>query len=53
MSSMDGMGMDMGSDDMFRSHNQKLARAYWYLVAAVFVFACILSFLGAFETWSR
>lgn len=53
MSGMNGMGMDMGSDGMFRPHNQMLARTYWYLTAAFFLFACLLSGINTFETWSR
>ena len=53
MSGMQGMGMDMGSDGMFRPVNQMLARTYWYLVAAFFVFALLLKVAGAFESWSR
>jgi hypothetical protein len=32
--SMSGMGMDMGSDGMFRPENQKIANAFWYIVVA-------------------
>ena len=53
MSGMQGMGMDMGSDGMFRPVNQMLARTYWYLVAAFFVFALLFKITGAFESWSR
>ena len=53
MSSMEGMGMDMGSDGMFRPVNQMLARTYWYLVAAFFAFALFLTSVGAIESWSR
>lgn len=30
MSGMEGTGMDMGLDGMFRPLNQMLARMYWY-----------------------
>lgn len=50
---MSGMGMDMGSEGMFLPYNQMLARTYWYLIAAVFLFACLLSGINAYETWSR
>ena len=50
---MEGMGMDMGSDGMFRPVNQMLARTYWYLVAAFFAFAFFLKVVGAIESWSR
>ena len=53
MSGMQGMGMDMGSDGMFRPVNQMLARTYWYLVAAFFVFALLFKIAGVFESWSR
>ena len=53
MSSMEGMGMDMGSNGMFRPVNQVLARTYWYLVAAFFAFALLLKGVGAIESWSR
>ena len=53
MSSMEGMGMDMGSDGMFRPVNQAIARTYWYLIAAFFAFALLLKGLAAFESWSR
>lgn len=53
MSSMEGMGMDMGSDGMFRPVNQMLARTYWYLIAAFFVSAWLMKGVGAFESWSR
>ena len=53
MSGMQGMGMDMGSDGMFRPVNQMLARTYWYLVSAFFVFALLFKIAGAFESWSR
>lgn len=53
MSSMEGMGMDMGSDGMFRPVNQMLARTYWYLVAACFASALLLKGVGVFESWSR
>ena len=53
MSGMEGMSMDMGSDGMFRSVNQKIARSYWYIVAALFMFALLLKSLEAIESWSR
>lgn len=53
MSSMEGMGMDMGSDGMFRPVNQTIARTYWYLVAAFFASALLLKGVGAIESWSR
>ena len=53
MSGMEGMSMDMGSDGMFRSVNQKIAHSYWYIVAALFVFALLLKSLEAIESWSR
>ena len=53
MSGMEGMSMDMGSDGMFRSVNQKIARSYWYIVAALFAFALLLKGLEAVESWSR
>ena len=52
-SGMEGMGMDMGSDGMFRPVNQTLARTYWYLVAAFFASALLLKGVGAIESWSR
>ena len=53
MDGMEGMSMDMGSDGMFRPVNQKIARSYWYIVAALFAFALLLKGLGAIESWSR
>lgn len=53
MSSMEGMGMDMGSDGMFRPVNQTIARTYWYLFAAFFALALLLKGVGAIESWSR
>lgn len=53
MSSMEGMGMDMGSNGMFRPVNQTIARTYWYLVAAFFASALLLKGAGAIESWSR
>ena len=53
MSSMEGMGMDMGSDGMFRSVNQMLARTYWYLIAAFFASAWLMKVVRAIESWSR
>ena len=53
MSSMEGMGMDMGSDGMFRPVNQMLARTYWYLIAVVFASAWLMKGFGAVESWSR
>ena len=53
MSSMEGMGMDMGSDGMFRPVNQMLARTYWYLITAFFALALLLKGFGAIESWSR
>jgi ferredoxin-NADP reductase len=35
MSGISGMGMDMGSDGMFKGTNMHIARVYWYLAAAV------------------
>lgn len=53
MSSMQGMGMDMGSDGMFRPVNQTIAHAYWYIVAAFFASALLLKGAEAIESWSR
>ena len=53
MSGMESMGMDMGSDGMFRPVNQMLARTYCYLVAAFFASALLLKSAGAIESWSR
>ena len=53
MSSMEGMGMDMGSDGTFRSVNQIIARTYWYLVAGLFALALFLKGIQALESWSR
>ena len=53
MSGMEDMGMDMGSDGMFRPVNQMLAHTYWYLVAVFFASALLLKSLGAIESWSR
>ena len=53
MSGMEGTGMDMGSDGLFRPVNQMIARTYWYLIAAFFAFALLLKGVGAIESWSR
>jgi len=53
MSSMAGMGVDMGSGGVFLPHNKSLARTYWYLVAACVVVACILKATSALILWSR
>lgn len=53
MSSMAGMGMDMGSSGAFLPYNRRLARIYWYLVAAFIVMACLLKAISAFMTCSR
>jgi len=60
MSGMDGsngigMGMDMGmgSSDMSRPYNQSLARTYWYLVATLFLLACLLRGVSVVEARSR
>ncbi len=53
MSSMAGMGMDMGSGGVFLPHNKSLARTYWYLVAASVIVACILKATSALIVWSR
>ena len=53
MSGMDGMGMDMSSDPMFRTYNQVLARGYWYIFAAVLVGFLLLRGIEHYQTWSR
>ena len=53
MSSMEGTGMDMGSNQMFRPVNQMLARTYWYLVAAFFTWALLFKRVEALESWLR
>jgi hypothetical protein len=53
MSSMAGMGMDMGSGGVFLPHNKSLARTYWYLVAACVVVACMLKATSALMVRSR
>ena len=52
MSNM-GMGMDKGSDGMFRPVNQMVARTYWYLVAAFFALGLLLKGVGAIQSWER
>ncbi|ESZ98376.1 hypothetical protein SBOR_1254 [Sclerotinia borealis F-4128] len=47
MSGMSG-GMDMASNSMFRTYNQKLALGYWYIIAG-FVGAVLLC--RGFEMW--
>lgn len=53
MSDSGGMGMDMGSSDIFRPHNQSLARTYWYIIAACIFFAVVLRVVSVFGAWSR
>ena len=50
---IDGMGMDTGSDGMFRTVNQMIARIYWYLVAAFIASALLVKGIGAIESRSR
>ena len=53
MSGMDGMGMDMSSDPMFRTYNQVLARGYWYVIAFVVGFLLLLRAIEYRQNWSR
>jgi hypothetical protein len=53
MSGMDGEGMDMSSDPMFRTFNQVLARGYWYTIASVLSFMVLLRTINFYQTWSR
>jgi hypothetical protein len=53
MSGMDGMGMDMSSDPMFRTYNQILARGYWYIFAFVVGILLLLRAIEYYQHWSR
>ncbi len=53
MSSMDGSGMDMASDPMFRPYNQVLARGYWYIITAIVIFILLLRGVENYQTWAR
>lgn len=53
MGGMGGMGMDSGSGGMFVADNQSLARTYWYIIAAIVGFACLLKGLQALESSNR
>lgn len=53
MSSMEGMGMDMSSDPMFRTYNQILARGYWYIFAFVAGILLLLRAIEYHQNWSR
>jgi hypothetical protein len=53
MSGMLGMGMNMSSDPMFRTHNQVLAQGYWYIIAAVVGFILLLRVLDFYQNWAR
>jgi hypothetical protein len=53
MSGMDGEGMDMSSDPMFRTFNQVLARGYWYTIASVLGFMVLLRMINFYQAWSR
>ncbi|TAQ89268.1 hypothetical protein B7494_g2395 [Chlorociboria aeruginascens] len=53
MSGMMGEGMDMGSDPMFRTYNQLLAKGYWYIVTFVVVFFILLRAIEYHQNWSR
>ncbi|KAI9051444.1 hypothetical protein LZ554_004490 [Drepanopeziza brunnea f. sp. 'monogermtubi'] len=46
-------GMSMSSSPMFRTFDSRLARAYWYIIAAVLGFALLLRALDYYQTWSR
>ncbi len=43
MSGMSGMGMDSSSGGMFVGQNQYLAHTYWYIIAAIVAFLCLLN----------
>jgi hypothetical protein len=47
------MGMDSGSDVMFRSYNQHLTRSYWYIIASVIVALLILRLTEKYRNRSR
>jgi hypothetical protein len=53
MSGMDGEGMDMADDPMFRPYNQMLARGYWYIITGVVVFLLFLRGVEYYQTWAR
>jgi hypothetical protein len=50
---MMGEGMDMGSDPMFRTYNQILARGYWYIVTFVVAVFILLRAIEYHQNWSR
>ena len=52
MSGMSG-GMDQAPDDMFRGHNQDLARGYWYIIAGIIGFILLLRLFEYYEIAQR
>ncbi|PBP27505.1 ferric-chelate reductase [Diplocarpon rosae] len=46
-------GMSMSSSPMFRTRDSKLARTYWYIIAAIMGFALLWRGLEHYQTWSR
>ena len=50
---MDGMGMDSGSNPMFKPYNQTLATGYWYIVAFVVGFLLVVRAADFYQMWSR
>ena len=53
MSSVDGSGMDMGSNGLFRGSNMALARLYWYIIAGVVGCGCLLKGGRTIEEFAR
>ena len=53
MSSMDGTGMDMSSDPLFRTYNLLLARGYWYIIAFVLGILLLSRAIEPHQNWSR
>ena len=50
--SMSG-GMEMGSDPLFRTLNQRLARIYWYIIAGLLGFLLLLRAFEYYQIRSR
>ncbi|KAI9665279.1 MAG: hypothetical protein M1829_005753 [Trizodia sp. TS-e1964] len=47
--SMEGMGMDSGSNVLFKDLNSALALAYWYMIVAVVAFCFLLKIWNAID----
>jgi len=49
---MDGQGMDMSSDGLFRPYNSLLARDFWYINAGVLIFMFFLRAVEFYQSWA-